>query len=75
MMDQSDDEYGAEEGQAEPTQDDALVRFGHADSVYCVDIIPVAPFNILVSGDGKDMALVWKLTELPADQQEESKEG
>ena len=33
----------------------------HHDSVYCVDAIPVAPFNIIVSGDGADKAYVWKI--------------
>ena len=34
----------------------------HRDSVYCVDGLPVAPFNVFVSGDGADKAYVWRVT-------------
>ena len=44
-------------------RNDSVAQFNdHRDSVYCVDTIPVAPFNFLVSGDGADKAYVWHLT-------------
>ena len=47
----------------------------HRDSVYCVDGLPVAPFNVFVSGDGADKAYVWRVTkQAAAEAQEEEKQ-
>lgn len=44
-------------------RNDSVAQFNdHKDSIYCIDSLPVAPFNILVSGDGADKAYVWRLT-------------
>ena len=44
----------------------------HHDSVYCVDTLPVAPFNVFVSGDGDDKAFVWRLVKKPVDEAAEA---
>ena len=76
FMDQSDDdEYGPEEGIEEVQQDDSLCKFtNHGDSVYCVDIYPIKPHNIFVSGDGKDKAYVWQIYEVQQQAAEEKTE-
>ena len=57
------DEY--EDGQVlqlTAERNDSLAQFNeHHDSVYCVDSLPVAPFDLMVSGDGADKAYVWRL--------------
>ena len=46
-------------------RNDSVAQFNdHRDSVYCVDGLPVAPFNVFVSGDGADKAYVWRVTKL-----------
>ena len=45
-------------------RNDSVAQFDdHKDSVYCVDSLPVAPFNVFASGDGADKAYVWRLVE------------
>ena len=60
------DEY--EDGQVlqlTAERNDSLAQFNeHHDSVYCVDSLPVAPFDLMVSGDGADKAYVWRLSQL-----------
>ena len=46
-------------------RNDQVCQFDeHKDSVYCVDTLPVAPFNIIASGDGADKAYVWKINKI-----------
>ena len=43
-------------------RNDSIAQFNdHRDSIYCVDSLPVAPYNLFVSGDGDDKAFVWRL--------------
>ena len=65
------DEYAdGEVLQLTAERNDSVAQFNdHKDSVYCVDTIPVAPFNFIVSGDGADKAYVWHLT--PKEEPEE----
>ncbi len=62
------------DGEIEKTVSDAIAQFDdHADSVYCVAVLeqPVVGGSILfVSGDGRDKAYVWTVTE----NKEEAKE-
>lgn len=55
------------DGEIEKTVSDAIAQFDdHADSVYCVAVLeqPVVGGSILfVSGDGRDKAYVWTVTE------------
>ena len=57
------DEY--EDGQVlqlTAERNDSIAQFNdHRDSIYCVDTLPVAPFDLFVSGDGDDKAYVWRL--------------
>lgn len=57
------DEYAdGEVLQLTAERSDQVAAFNdHHDSVYCVDSLPVAPFNILASGDGADKAYVWRI--------------
>lgn len=57
-------------------QDDSVGGFKeHKDSVYCVSFYNHEPFNLFVSGDGNDKALIWRLQkEEPKPEQEEEKE-
>ena len=65
-----DDEDG--EGMPIDIQDDSICKFpDHTDAVYDVDVLPVEPYDIFVSGDGDDKAFVWKIIadcELPPEE-------
>ena len=44
-------------------RNDSVAQFDeHHDSIYCVDTLPVAPFNLIATGDGADKAFVWRLS-------------
>ena len=48
-------------------RNDSIAQFNdHKDSVYCIDTLPVAPYNLFASGDGNDKAYIWRL--VPNDQ-------
>jgi len=52
-------------------RNDSIAQFNdHHDSVYCIDTLPVAPFNLFASGDGADKAYIWRL--VPNEQQEQT---
>ena len=41
-------------------RNDSVAQFNdHHDSVYAVDSLPIAPFNLIASGDGDDKAYIW----------------
>ena len=41
-------------------QNDSFAQFNeHKDSVYCIAGLEKSPFNIYVSGDGKDKCYAW----------------
>ena len=43
-------------------RNDSVAQFDdHRDSVYAVDSLPVAPFNLIASGDGDDKAFIWRI--------------
>ena len=45
-------------------RNDQVAQFDdHKDAVYCIDSLPVAPFNVFASGDGADKAYIWRLVE------------
>ena len=53
-------------------RNDSVAQFNdHRDSIYCVDSLPAAPFNVFVSGDGADKAYVWRLTKSASPMEEE----
>jgi WD40 repeat protein len=55
----------------EHVQNDSIATFtNHKESVYCVNVLPREPYNIFISGDGNDKALIWKLTSNPSDGEE-----
>ena len=43
-------------------RNDSIAQFNdHHDSVYCIDTLPMAPYNLFASGDGADKAYIWRL--------------
>ena len=53
---QEGDEYAeGEVMQLTAEENHSLIQFNaHTDSVYCVDQLPIEPFDVFASGDGKD---------------------
>ena len=43
-------------------QDDSVVKFNdHKDSVFCISNVPKEPYNMFISGDCNDKAILWSI--------------
>eukprot|EP00352_Strombidinopsis_acuminata_P004599 CAMPEP_0176371400 /NCGR_PEP_ID=MMETSP0126-20121128/24670_1 /TAXON_ID=141414 ORGANISM="Strombidinopsis acuminatum, Strain SPMC142" /NCGR_SAMPLE_ID=MMETSP0126 /ASSEMBLY_ACC=CAM_ASM_000229 /LENGTH=60 /DNA_ID=CAMNT_0017730839 /DNA_START=157 /DNA_END=339 /DNA_ORIENTATION=+ len=52
------------EGMEQKGPSDAIALFdGHEDSALCIACLPKEPYDIFITGDCNDKALLWKLTE------------
>lgn len=74
-----DDQQQYEEGQIlaqEVVPDHSIVKFAgqHKDSVFSIAYLPREPYNVFISGDCDDKALVWRVMQDSTKQEQPEEE-